>query len=101
MKKIAHVVSRLNVGGAEKLNKASLENIATGLTLSQTQSIKRKTTSLTSVPERLENLDWFSMALKYILFHVVLNVLSILTFSWFSKSAVNDGKANAFVSEFI
>jgi len=41
------------------------------------------------------------MALKPRLFHVVLNVLSILKFFWLSKSAVNDGKSNIVVSELI
>ncbi|MFT5815069.1 MAG: hypothetical protein ACI9VT_002840, partial [Psychroserpens sp.] len=35
------------------------------------------------------------------LFHVELNVLSILRFAWLSKSAVNDGKATFFVGEFM
>jgi hypothetical protein len=53
------------------------------------------------MPERLENLAWRNIVLKRRLFHVELNVLSILRFVWLSKSAVNDSDFKGFVEELI
>jgi hypothetical protein len=53
------------------------------------------------MPERLENLAWCNIVLKRRLFHVELNVLSILRFVWLSKLAVNDSDFKGFVEELI
>jgi hypothetical protein len=53
------------------------------------------------MPEHLENLAWRNIVLKRRLFHVELNVLSILRFVWLSKLAVNDSNFKGFVEELI
>lgn len=86
---------------AEKLNKASFENMAIESTFNQTQRSRRNTISATGAPERLETFAWRNSALNPMLFHVELNALSILIFYWFNKSVVSDGKAKLFVAKFI